>query len=42
MKSNLAVLLKPVVKVKAIGKTVEFRDIREHNKLKMLRKMNDF
>ena len=39
---HLAVLLKPVVKVKATRKTVEFRDLREHNKLKMLRKMDDF
>ncbi len=39
---HLAVLLKPVVKAKAIGKTVEFRDLREHNKLKMLWKMEDF
>ena len=38
----LAVLLKPVVKFKAIRKTVEFRDLREHDKLKMLRKMDDF
>ena len=34
---HLAVLLKPVVKAKAIRKTVEFRDLREHYKLKMLR-----
>ena len=40
--NHLAVLLKPVVKVKATRKTVEFRDLREHNKLKMLRKMDDF
>ena len=39
---HLAVLLKPVIKVKATRKTVEFRDLREHNKLKMLRKMDDF
>ncbi len=39
---HLAVLLKPVVKAKATRKTVEFRDLREHNKLKMLRKMEDF
>ena len=37
---HLAVLLKPVVKAKAIRKTVEFRDLREHNKLKMLRTPN--
>ena len=30
------------MKVKAIRKTVEFRDLREHNKLKMLQKMDDF
>ena len=39
---DLAVLLKPVVKAKAIRKTVEFRDLRGHNKLKMLRKMEEF
>ena len=39
---HLAVLLKPVVKVKAVRKTVEFRDLREHNKLKMIRKIDDF
>ena len=39
---HLAVLLKPVVKVKAIRKTVEFPDLRGHNKLKMLRKMDNF
>ena len=39
---HLAVLLEAMVKVKAIRKTVEFRDLRERNKLKMLRKMDDF
>ena len=39
---HLAVLLKPVVKVKAIRKTIEFPDLRVHNKLKMLRKMDNF
>ena len=42
LSDRLAVLLKTVVKVKATRKTVEFRDLREHDKLKMLRKMDDF
>ena len=39
---HLAVLLKPVVKLETIRKTVEFRDLRKHNKLKMLREIDDF
>lgn len=38
---HLAVLVKPVVKKKAIRKTVEFRDLRQHNKLRMLQRMEE-
>ena len=38
---HLTVLLKPVVKKNAIRKTVEFRDLRQHNKLRMSQKMEN-
>ncbi len=38
---HLTVLLKPVVKKKAIRKTVEFRYLRQHNKIKMSLKMEN-